>query len=371
MRLRESFQTQTSHKVIGRSIALSIAPLIALTFSVAGCTKHQFQALPFEDNVKSETPPSVPPPAPTPLPPPPPLKAIQTFTQDESANKVDILIVNDNSYSMYQDQLKMAQKFDSFISSIQDIDYQIGMITTDSDLIPKGTFGHLIPWEGTKSKLLTPQTPKAKDVFRATIARKETLECGNGKPCPSGDEQPLLGMIHALNSRSSANNGFFREKVDFVVVVLSDEDELSDGPAHATKAKDVLNAFEASFGKTKKMAAHGIVIVPGDETCRKSQAKETINGAAYFAHHVAELADLTSGSLGSICSPDYSATLSNISRQVRRLVGTLELHQAPKPGTVTVSFTPEMSIPFTVEGSKVIFDTPPPAGTRVEISYEY
>jgi hypothetical protein len=371
MRLRESFQIQTTELQTTRQALVRSALLISLCLAVSGCSKHQFQALPFEDNVKSETPPVMPPPLPTPLPPPPPLKAIETFTQDESANKVDILIVNDNSYSMYQDQLKMAQKFESFISSIQDIDYQIGMITTDSHLIAKGTFGHLIPWEGTKSKLLTPNTPKASDVFRATIARKETLECGGWKSCPSGDEQPLLGMIHALNARSGANQSFFRDKVDFVVVVLSDEDELSDGPAHATKPKAVLNAFEAAFGKTKKMAAHGIVILPGDEQCRRDQLNEMPNGAAYFATHVAELADLTGGSLGSICAPDFSAVLSNISRQVRRLVGTIDLHQLPKPGTVTVSFTPEMTIPFSVEGSKVIFDTPPPAGARVEISYEY
>lgn len=308
-------------------------------------------------------------PAPTPEPPVNsgmPYK--QTIQQDSTANKVDIMIINDNSFSMYPEQMKMAQRFDSFISSISDLDYQIAMTTTDPTVINGMKHGQLLNWQGTSSHLLTPKTPNADSVFRNSIARQETLECSGGPFCASSDERPLWTLQQALNLRDSANAGFFREGVDLVLVVLSDEDENSDGPSWALKPETLLNSFRALYGDSKRLIAHGIVVRPGDKVCLKEQQQTSLTAGAYGTF-MAELARLTEGTVGDICAADYASQLKTISQQTRRLLVEFDLDAAPIDGTVKVTLTPNTDIPYKIQGKKLIFSAPPPAGTKIEIEY--
>jgi hypothetical protein len=347
-----------------KSIQFRLATLAASTCLVA-CSPKRFDAILADQPIKNE----VPGPAPAPAP-----KVMESFTQDDSANKVDILIINDNSYSMEVEQNKMSERFPSFVSAFTGLDYQIAMTTTDISSTDSklNLGGRVVEWTGANSKHLNGNSPNANALFKNTIRRSETIGCVKRNDCPSGDEQPLKAAMLAMDQRFTANSGVFRDNTDLAIVVLSDEDELSDGGALATKPSDVIERFRAHFGNSKRLAVYGIVIKPGDETCRTSQLKQTEGGkGAYFATHVDELARLTGGSTLSICDDDYSQSLSDISNSVRRLVGTFELNQVPTPGSVEVVLTPAQKIPFRVEGKKVIFDTPPPAGTRVEISYSY
>lgn len=296
------------------------------------------------------------------------------FNQSEKAGKVDILIIDDNSVSMEQEQRKMARRFDSFISQLKDVDYQIAITTTDLSSEPSAARGSILTYEGSRTKILTPKTPNANTLFLNTIQRKETIGCSSrSEPpfCPSGDEQPLKAIMTAIDKRASANQGFFRDGVDLVAVVLSDEDEMSSGPPKATKPLEVIRHFETTFGTTKKFAVHGIIIPPGDAACKKEQGSQLSDGTSVsYGTHVAELAARTGGTIYSICSEDYGSHLAKISRRVRDLISTFELQQAAKPGTVRVGLTPAASIGFKVNGKQLIFDTPPPAGTRIDVSYE-
>lgn len=342
---------------------------IAVALTTYSCTAVRFDPIASVEPSKSEVVDPTPV-APSPLPQ---QKAVESFTQDESANKVDVLIVNDNSYSMEVEQTKMAERFPSFVSAMKDLDYQITMTTTDINPSSKlNLSGRVVNWSGTTSKFLTPKTSNADTIFKNTIRREETIGCVKRGDCPSGDEQPLKASMLAMDQRHTDNAGVFRDNTDLAIIVLSDEDELSDGGALATKPSEVIERFRAHFGNSKRLAVYGIVIQPGDTACRADQLKQTTGGnGAYFGTHVTELAALTGGSTVSICEDDYSQSLEAISNSVRRLIGTFELNQVPAAGTVEVVLTPSASIPYRVEGKKVIFDTPPPAGTRVEISYNY
>ncbi len=312
---------------------------------------------------------------PTAVPQRPTVSQTDSFTQDESAGKVDILVVNDNSYSMEVEQKKMAERFPSFVSALGDLDYHISMTTTDIDSSsPKLNLGgRVVEWTGTTSKLLTPQTVKASDVFKNTIKRSETIGCVARGDCPSGNEQPLKATILAMDQRLKENAGVFRDGVDLAVVVLSDEDEMSNGPVEATKPADVIAAFKSHFGESKRLRVFGIVIQSGDAACRALQLAQTEGGnGAFYATHVEGLAKLTGGSTNSICDLDYSKSLSDISKSVRKLVGTFELSSLPLGGSVKVNFTPKPSKPITfhVEGKNLIFDNPPAAGTKIDVTYD-
>ena len=346
---------------------------LTLMMMAVGCSPAQFAKVSDPSQIKNDVPASpANPPVSGPETPEPQAKATEAFTQDSASNKIDILIVDDNSSSMDQEQSKMAARFSSFTSSLKDLDYQIGFTTTDLDSAKYNQDGRLMTWEGTSSNLLTPTTPNGDKVFKNSISRKETIGCGARGDCPSGNEQPLKATIRAIEQRFTANADFFRDKTNLAVIVLSDEDELSDGPPAATKPQEVINSFKAAFGESKKLAVYGIVVKSGDVACLAEQAAQVSTGnGAYFGTHVEELATLTGGSTSSICAPDYAKNLSAISQQVRKLVGTFELHKRPRSNSVQVVLTPAQNIAWKIIDNKVVFDTPPAAGSRIEVSYDY
>lgn len=271
----------------------------------------------------------------------------------------------------------MSDRFTNFISDIKDLDYQIGITTTDvSGPLPFGsgyaTDGRIVTYTGSNVKIVTPTTPDADKLFRNTIRRDETINCKNkpgGPSCPSSNEQPLKAMMMSFDERARANAGFFRDGVDLAIVVLSDEDELSDATSSATtQPSQVINAFKAAFTSRKKMMVHGIIIRPGDVACLDDQVKT--NGVGYYGTRVSALAAATGGRTYSICDNDYGKNLSSISKDVRSLISTFELlHEPTDPLKVEVTLTPAVKIGWRVEGKLLIFDSPPPSGTRIEVRY--
>jgi hypothetical protein len=281
---------------------------------------------------------------------------------------------------MEQEQRRMAQRFDGLTKSLKDVDYNIGMTTTDLVTPKYRQDGRLMKWEGTNSISLTPRTPKAENVFKDTITRKETVGCNlNKNECPSGYEQPLKATVLAMEQQFTANAGFFRQGADLAVIVLSNEDELSDGTTTRlpdgkltvpTKAPQVLAAFDAAFHQTKKLAVYGIIIKPGDKDCLKEMKKQSnVAHNAYYGNIIDDLVKQTGGSSYSICDENYTQSLSAISSQVRKLISTFELANEPQAGSVKVVLSPAQPVSFHVEGKKVVFDIPPVAGSRIEISY--
>ncbi len=278
-------------------------------------------------------------------------------------------------------QRRLAQRFDGLTKSLTDIDYNIGMTTTDLVTHLHRQDGRLMKWEGTNSISLNSRTPNAENVFKNTITREETVGCNLLKnECPSGYEQGLRASILSFEQQYSANSGFFRPGVDLAIIILSNEDELSNGKAvklpgdkkktAATTAAQVITGFEAAFQKSKSLAVHGIIIKPGDKECLKEQkAQSKVANNAFYGEIISDLISKTGGTAHSICDQNYTQSLNAISQQVRKLVGTFELNQEPKVGSVKVTLTPAQNIPFTVVGKKVIFDSPPASGTRIEITY--
>lgn len=339
---------------------------LALTATASACTPTQFQQMPMQANTITQTPMTQP----TPLPELPNIRH-DSFLQDANAGKVDILIIDDNSLSMGPEQAKMAQRFPSFVSALSDLDYHIAVTTTDIDSPNAFNLGgRAMNWNGTTSPILTHQTANASSVFLNTIQRQETAACVAGTgTCPSGNEQPLAATILAMQQKDSANAGVFRDGVDLAVVVISDEDEQSNAPSTATTAEAVVNAFNREFGATKRLRAFGLVVQSGDDACLQQQiAQFPDRDAGAYGTRVEALAALTGGQTESICADDYSKSLANISASVRKLVGTFELSAVPQ-GPVLVTLQPFALIPYHVEDQNLVFDTPPPAGTQINVTY--
>jgi hypothetical protein len=299
----------------------------------------------------------------TPPPPPPttPSSTVDLFKQ-KNASKADILFVVDNSPSMEIDQKKLASKLKSFVTGLGNTDWQIAFTTTDVTSAQYGIKGSLLPLAGHGTeKVLTPAYADAETVFLNTVHRPEIA---------SSDEQPLKASIMAMQKSATENASFFRPDADLVIIVLSDEDELSTGISNkATKPSQVIAAFNSIFGVTKKLSVYGIIIQPKDVACYNKQKGSGNFANAFYGTHVTELSKLTSGITGSICAPDYSQTLVNIGTDVTILSKTFVLQKIPVASSVQVKLTPAQSIAWTVSGATVTFASAPQAGSVIEVSY--
>jgi hypothetical protein len=203
--------------------------------------------------------------------------------------------------------------------------------------------------------------PNAKELFLRTVQRAETPNCDNRRDipyCPSALEQPLAASIFAMEKRNRENRGFFRPGVDLVIVILTDEDE-----SGGTRPDAVLASMRSQFGDSKKLMVHGVIIRPGDRECRRQQ------GNGVYSSIVADMIARTNGSAHSICEADYGRSLSHISQQTRQLLSTFELRQIPRPGSVRVTLAPASNATWRVEGRRLIFENPPPAGTEIRVEY--
>lgn len=326
---------------------VSFLAVLSLAASLLGCSQIDFgtsEKLLSKSNVISES-----------------FKA----TGDYSDKSIDVLIVVDNSFSMEEEQQKLGERLDRFVASLRGVDWQIGVTTTDVSIGNYGIQGTLVDLEGASGKILTPQTPNYEQVFLNTITREETLNCVVEQDCPSSDEQALGAILLAIEKRHSDNQGLFREGADLAVIILSDEDEMTDGPEEATKPTEIYDAFQTVFpGKTSTV--FGLITLTGDDVCASK------NGLApgVYSTHAEQLADLTGGVVGSICENDYSSTLGQIGERLVTLMSDITLKKAPDPTTLDLRFRPALEdIEYTLEGRKISFSKPLPEDTQILVTY--
>jgi hypothetical protein len=286
---------------------------------------------------------------------------LEIFKQG-TGGKVDILFVVDNSPSMQAEQKKLSQRLQAFMSGLKSTDWQIAFTTTDVSNGSYGIKGSLLDLAGhAGQKVLTPAFADADTVFLKTVQRPEV---------GTSNEQPLKASILAMQKHSSESAGFFRSDADLAIIVLSDEDEMSTGHSKsATKPADVIAAFKAIFGTTKKLSTYGIIIQPGDVACYDKQKGSGNFANAFYGSHVSELSSVTGGLTGSICAQDYSQTLVDIGNDVRLLSNSFTLQSIPLAGSVEVALSPVQNIAWTVSGNKVVFATSPQDGTVVQVKY--
>lgn len=331
--------------MIGRNISRRILVSIILNFMISGCADNvSFQTSDPDSQRNSSG-----------------QNKSEQFTQGMNSKKLDILFVVDNSGSMSDEQQKMGEKINSFLDSLHDVDWQLAITTTDVSDGTYGLKGEFLTFEGTNSHVLSAKTPNYEHIFKKTIQRSESYNCSNN--CPSATEQPLRASILAIEKRNTSNSGFFRNGADLGLMILSDEDEMSTGPSNATPATAVVDAAQLAWGDSKKIFTYGMVIVPGDTSCKSS------NGVGSYGTFVTGLAALTGGMVGSICEKDYAPTLGLLANHARNLLDYVQLKYIPAPDSLAIKFLPEHTTTWRVDGRRIYFNNPPPKGTTIFTDY--
>lgn len=282
----------------------------------------------------------------------------------DSAPKVDILFVIDNSASMRDEQLKLGDRLSSFVDSLNNVDWQIGITTTDTSSGEFGLKGSLVPLHGLNQYILTKNTPDYEEVFANTVVRPEGVNCGSN--CPSLVERPLEAATMAI--AKGVVTGFVRSGAELAIVILSDADEGGDGTGTITTPQFLLGTAASLFNQQKRVTGYGIVVEPGDADCLDQQRQFTPH--SYYGYNAALLAQLTGGVIGNICDSNYSQSLKKIGQHVLNLVSSITLSHIPLEGSVEITLTPkDPSIRWEVKDNLIEFNKSPKPGTRVDVKY--
>lgn len=280
-------------------------------------------------------------------------------------NKVDVLVVIDNSGSMSEEQANMAARFGGFLDKLAGLDWQVGIVTTDVSSNANLKDGRLVQIKNKTNYILTSamDLAVAKTDFAATIQRPSSEGSGN--------EQGIAATYRAIQRSTSTlavnlpNNQLFRAGAALSVLVVTDADETNpNGTQTQNKPQELVNLINSTYpGKRFKFSS--IIVKPGDSAC-KNQSNNEGYGYAYEA-----LSTLTGGIVGTVCSQDYANQLAQVADATVDLINSVDLTCAPVDttgdGVADVQITTaDGSTPpnFTITGLKLNLSRALPAGNN-------
>ena len=268
---------------------------------------------------------------------------VDRFTQAGTDAPADILFVVDNSASMAEEQGRLEENAGALLAVLRqiDIDFQLGVITTDASEDPELVGGVLPP-----------------DMDELDLRFQDALAVGfDGGRIEWGLQRARDAIVH--------NPDFLRSDSRLVVLALSDEDDQSPGAVteHVTAltalANDVPVTVHALTGDLPAGCAAG----------------ET---AASAGPRYAEAVSLTDGQLGSICADDYADELEAVGLQLAERDAVFAMSRLPQADTIDVVVDGARPHRRDVDGwrwsaarNAIIFDgwAVPEPGARITITY--
>jgi hypothetical protein len=248
-------------------------------------------------------------------------RKIDQTVQVKANADVDILFVVDNSGSMAQEQVGFGDKVKGFMQLIDGLNWRVALTTTDPTANTKDAAGTLRAWgdgqfrpfdsdTGTKFVLKAGEQPLASAQDMLTQAIQVGIKGG-------GNESGIRVAYRALER--ATDDSFFRPSASLAVVLISDEDECSNGSCLSTVAasnpESLVDLIKNRFPASKKFSYHSIIRKANDSTCTSG----TI-GATYT-----KISQLTAGLVGSVCAADYTAILTGIGTRIIESVKSANL----------------------------------------------
>ena len=235
-------------------------------------------------------------------------------------DEVDILLVVDDSCSMAPYQAQLGANFSQFISWFveADVDYQIGVITTDIETPTKS--GRI------QGQVITPETENASGVFSSIV------NVGiNGSGFETGLEAARMALTEPVIS--TANAGFLRPEASLSIIFVSDEQDGSPAPVN-----DYINEFvDIKGARNRDVFNASALVVPAFDQCNETQRQQSTLGTRYM-----DVANQTGGIVGDLCAADFENIVFDLSLASSRLRNTYFLAQEPNLVTLQVSIDDEI-----------------------------
>lgn len=245
-------------------------------------------------------------------------------------DEVDILMVVDNSCSMAPYQEQLGGKFDQFISWFieADVDYQVGVVTTDAGSTNPNAGGIV-------GEVITPDTANPAATFNQIV---------NVGVAGSGFEQGLEAAKMALTDvKTEANVEFLRDDASLSIIFVSDEEDASP-----LGVNDYINTFFDIKGARNRdvFNASALAAVDMQACLTNPETQQSTAGTRY-----ADVALQTGGVVGDLClllndDQGFEDIVFDLSLASSRLASTYFLSQDPQMSTLKV-FVDDDEVPCT------------------------
>ncbi|MBI2373450.1 MAG: VWA domain-containing protein [Deltaproteobacteria bacterium] len=234
---------------------------------------------------------------------------------------VDVLWVVDNSRSLSNERARIVRELDRFLTILlaAGADFHLGVTTTDLTQAT-GDGGRL------RGPVIDRMTPRPRQVFQAALdfpeERDVTLEEG------------LRAAETALSPpvADGPNQGFLREEAALAVIVVSDEDDGSLGPAaHYARFLDGLKGP----GREVEVTFSAVV---GDlpDGCVTPEDVGVFGADAVAGTRYVEVAEATGGLVESVCTPDFAPFVERLAKKIVGLRTFFTLSAPPRPESIVV-----------------------------------
>jgi len=307
---------------------------------------------------------------------------------------IDVLWCVDNSPSMGDDQQGMASNFPQFINYAVslNIDYQIGVVTSEVTEAYKGDTGDMI-YPGVLfqragyPRILTnsnphpttpPYQPVNADVVDAFEANAMPGECCGGaqEACM---EAVRMALTTPLIDDDQANKGFLRKYAKLVVIMMSDEDDQS--PGAVDYYADFLKGIKGP--RNKELLSVSIIAgldrdgdsnnPPSPIVCPGAQSSEA-GGVRYLDM----FKKVGNGLALTICAPSWGATMQKLGLDAFVAIIEYYLSRQADPSTIVVkvngaqqSNDPVNGYTYDPNTNSIVFGSGavPPKGATIEVSY--
>lgn len=311
--------------------------------------------------------------------------AVTTKTVTVQDNQLDVVLVVDDSNSMLADNQKLAQRLQGFVSDLgaAGFDWQMCVTVTRAQQLnandPTLYWGASRYWVGANSGyILKSNSGNVSQIFQDTIN-----QIGAGWAGTDDERAVKAAWWHLWNGdvRYQGVSGCYRKDAGLATIILSDEDERSvggdisqqyyAGEYKALENDDLPQSYTSYvkevFGNNKRFAVNSIIVRPGDSSCLAAQDAEGYK--AHYGTKYNELAQLTGGTVGSICEADYSTNLKYFKDQIVKEMSSLPLECNPV-GNVAVTYTNGFSAMTRVENGVLFFTPSVPVGVNIRAEYQ-
>lgn len=302
-------------------------------------------------------------------------------------NKLDILLIVDDSNSMLADNQKLAARLTDFVANLQSssIDWQMcATVTRPLPINGNPAWGLSIIWSNYTPVVGTPNwvlksSPNLASVFTNTINN-----IGAGWAGTDDERGTKAAYWHIYNGdpRVATNSKCHRTDAALAMIIVSDEDirsvggdktyEYYLGEHKPLESEDepntLLNYVKDVFGATKRFTFNSIIVKPSDDTCMKEQ--DAGGAKSHYGIKYKQLSDMTGGKVGSICDENYSSNLNLFADSIEDSLSSIALECMPV-GPVEVSVTPQVAgLTSTVKGASIDFNPKIPAGRTLTMKYK-
>lgn len=306
------------------------------------------------------------------------VKSVDLSDQD----KVDIIVVDDNSGSMKPYQSSLASRFSSFIGNIPALHWQLGIITTDLLSPTNYSDGRVVRLQDS-SYILNDTIPsdRMQSLFNQAIVRPESEDSAASKytSCEQGIKATYRALERSLSqdSADAANKALIRDDASLAVIIVTNSDESTNVTDKSCPNKpddknspEGLQALVASKFPGKAFSFHSIIVKSGDKTCltAKNSSGSTFNELYGVAYE--KISALTNGLVGSVCDLDYGTQLkkigtsvSNMAKQITLDCDPVDLDQDGKPDVVIVDAKGSFVTDYTINNRTISFTSQLAAGT--------